>query len=174
MGKIFAITGSVIFLLVYKKFELKDYFITFHQNKEHLKKALITVLVVFTVATVMNVTFSSPREWNVESIAYQLTMPGLNEEIVYRGILLGLLVKILNPNSFLHPAILATALLFGMAHGLILNESYEVVFKAQAFFETMIMGMIWAWVTLKTGSIMLALLSHNLGNASGHLISMIK
>lgn len=173
-GKIFSIFGAVIFLLVYRKLQLKDYFLTFKQHKKNLKKGILIISVIFLVSTILNFTFNSSKAWNTETILYQLTMPGINEEIAYRGILLGLLVKTLKNYTFFNPAILITAILFGMAHGLFLNNDFELVFKTQAFFETMIMGIIWAWVTIKTGSILLALISHNLGNVSGKLISMMK
>ena len=171
-GKILAILGAIIFLLVYRKFHLQDYFLTFKQHKKSLKSGIIAILVVFLVSTILNFKFNTPTsEWHTETILYQFTMPGINEEIAFRGIMLGLLVKILKPNSI---AMLITALLFGMAHGLFLNQNFELIFKSQPFFQTTIMGMIWAWVTIKTGSILLALLSHNLGNVSGKIISVIK
>lgn len=36
-GKIFAFLGSLLFLSLYRKFALKDYFLTFKQNKGFLK-----------------------------------------------------------------------------------------------------------------------------------------
>jgi len=172
-GKIFAVIGSIIFLLVYRKFELKDYFLTFKQDKKNLKKGIIIIVIILLVSSILDYTFNNySREWNIETIMYQLTMPGINEEIVYRGILLGLLVKILKTNNIIHPGIIITALLFGMAHGLSLDNNFELAFNSGSFFGTMAMGMIWAWVTMKTGSIILALLSHNIGNVVGAVISM--
>jgi membrane protease YdiL (CAAX protease family) len=102
-------------------------------------------------------------------------MPGIDEEIAFRGIMLGLLTKMLRPNpkfTFFHPAILVTGLLFGLAHGLLLTKSFELSFKSGPFISTMILGMIWGWMTMKSGSILLALISHNLGNVTNKLIQM--
>ena len=174
-GKIFAVLGAVIFLLVYKKFDLKDYFLTFKQDKKYLKKGIIIITSIFILSSVLNLVFNpSSREWDVETLLFQLTMPGINEEIAYRGIMLGLLAKILKPNRILHPAIIVTAILFGMAHGLSLDSNLELVFNAAPFFGTLVLGIIWAWITLKTGSILLALISHNLGNVADALIGMSK
>ena len=38
VGKIYAIIGAITFLLVYRKFPLKDYFLTFKQESKFLKK----------------------------------------------------------------------------------------------------------------------------------------
>ena len=124
----------------------------------------------------MGLIYNSPKELNAETIIFQLTMPGIDEEIAFRGIMLGLLIKILKPSSktFFHPAIIITSLLFGMAHGLFLNESYELTFNSYPFFNTLIHGMIWGFVTIKSGSILLALISHNIGNVANQLVSMNK
>lgn len=171
-GKVYAILGAIIFLLVYKTFELKDYFLTIKQDKKYVRKGIIILSSILIIQLILDIMYGGSKEWNIESILFQLTMPGINEEIAYRGIMLGLLVKILKPNHFLHPAIVITAILFGMGHGLFLNKDFELVFNAGPFIGTMVLGMIWAWITMKTGSILLALLSHNLFNSSSLLISM--
>ena len=174
-GKIFAIFGSFVFLLLYRKYDLKDYYLTLNQNKPFLKKGILIITIILLVEFVMNFIYNPPEKWNTETILFQLTMPGIDEEIAYRGIMLGLLTKILNPfftKTFFHPAILVTGILFGLAHGLFLTNSFELSFKSSPFFFTMILGIIWSWITIKSGSILLALISHNLGNVSGKLISM--
>ncbi len=105
-------------------------------------------------------------------------MPGINEEIAFRGIMLGLLLKTLKDKilvfkiPFISPPILVTSILFGLAHGFSLSKSYEIEFYLEPFLRTTIYGIIWAWITIKSGSILLALLSHNLNNGVGKLITM--
>ncbi len=90
--------------------------------------------------------------------------------------MLGLLTKILRPGkrAIFHPAIYVTALLFGMAHGLYLNDSFELSFNISSLLITAVMGVAWAWMTLKSGSILMALVSHYLGNVTSQVISMWK
>ena len=144
-GKIFAILGSISFLLIYRKFNLKEYYLSLGQNKKFLKKGILVILVIFIIQTIFNLIYTSPKEWDTESILYQLTMPGIDEEIAYRGIMLGLLTKILKPSAYtiFHPAILVTALLFGMAHGVFFNNSYELIFNSIPFLSTTLYGIIW-------------------------------
>lgn len=173
-GKIYAICGSLIFLGVYRKFELKEYYLTLKQDSGFKKKGTLIILIIFLIYCVKYY-FESPTNWNLETILYQLTMPGIDEEIAYRGIMLGLLTKILRPpfkNLFFHPAIIVTTLLFGLVHGFQLNDNYELNFKLYPFFNTLLLGFIWGWMTLKSGSILFALISHNLGNVSNKLIRM--
>lgn len=173
-GKILAILSSIFFLLLYKKFSPKDYFLTLKQNPKFTKKGILIITTILGILSVLAFLYNSSKEWDTETILYQLTMPGIDEEIAYRGIMLGLLVKVLKSNKFLHPAILVTALLFGMAHGLSLTHTLEVKFYVFSFLNTTILGIIWAWITLKSRSILLALISHNLGNTTNRLISIFK
>lgn len=175
-GKFFAISGSILFLLVYRKFELKDYFLILKQNNDFLKYGLLTLLSIFIIKGLFNYIYLSSTDWNTEAILFQATMPGLDEEIAFRGIMLGLLTKILKPTSksIFHPAIYVTALLFGMGHGLFLNDACELTFNISSFLITTVLGIVWAWITIKSGSILLALISHNIGNITSQIISMSK
>ena len=175
-GKVYALLGSLLFLALYRKFDLKDYFLTLKQHKDFLKHGLIAIFVIFVLKGLFNVLYLSPTEWDMESLLFQATMPGLDEEIAFRGIMLGLLTKILKParRPLFHPAIYVTALLFGMAHGLYLNDSFELSYNISSLLITALLGVAWAWMTLKSGSILMALVSHNLGNVTSQVISMGK
>lgn len=175
-GKIYAILGSLLFLSIYRKFALRDYFLTLRQDNDFLKHGLTAILIILIVKGVFNFLYLSPTEWDLESLLFQATMPGLDEEIAFRGIMLGLLTKILKParRPLFHPAIYVTALLFGMAHGLYLNDSFELSYNISSLLITALLGVAWAWMTLKSGSILLALVSHNLGNVASQVISMGK
>lgn len=174
-GKIFAVLGSVIFLMIYRKFTLSDYHLTFHQNKGFFRKGVLIIVLILVVQSIFSLIINTSKDWNTETFFFQLTMPGIDEELAFRGIMLGLLIKILKPSSktIFHPAILVTFILFGLVHGLFLNESYEPTFRSYPFFNTMILGIIWAWITMKSGSILLALVSHNLANVVIQLIRII-
>ncbi len=165
-GKIFAISGSFIFLLLYKQFDLKDYFLTLNQNKGFIKKGALIVALILLVKSMISFYFGSIVKGNIETILFQLTMPGIDEEIAYRGIMLGLLVNALKPfrETIFHPAILVTAILFGLGHGLFMTKSFELSFDIFSFLSSCILGIIWGWLTIKSGSIVLSLTSHNLGN----------
>jgi membrane protease YdiL (CAAX protease family) len=165
-GKIFAISGSFIFLLLYKQFDLKDYFLTLNQNKGFIKKGALIVALILLVKSMISFYFGSTVKGNIETILFQLTMPGIDEEIAYRGIMLGLLVNVLKPfrETIFHPAILVTAILFGLGHGLFMTKSFELSFDIFSFLSSCILGIIWGWLTIKSGSIVLSLTSHNLGN----------
>ncbi|WP_082632260.1 CPBP family intramembrane glutamic endopeptidase [Algoriphagus resistens] len=171
-GKLFAILGSIIFLAVYRKFPLGDYFLTFKQDKNFIYTGVGIIAIVWLIHSTY-VYFSHGRIFDLETLLFQFSMPGIDEEIAYRGIMHGLLLKVLkSKNTFLNPALWTTALLFGMAHGLFLTESFELAFHLTPFLWSLFYGLILGWITIKSGSILLALISHNLGNGVGMLIKM--
>ncbi|WP_192348507.1 CPBP family intramembrane glutamic endopeptidase [Algoriphagus sp. Y33] len=171
-GKLYAILGSLVFLSLYRKFPLSDYFLTLRQNKKFFTKGIYILCSILLINSI--VAFFSPvQTLSIETLLFQFSMPGINEEVAYRGIMLGLLLKVLKSNSLiLNPSVWITALLFGMAHGFFLSKEFDVIFKFQPFFWSFIYGLIWGWLTVKSGSILVALISHNLGNGLGNLIRM--
>lgn len=172
-GKLYAILFSVVFLLFYRKYPMKDYFLTFKQKHTFLKKGIFIIGFILLVQLILAF-YSMSRSLNFETLLFQLSMPGIDEEIM-RGINLGLLSKILDSKTFIFsPAVWVTGILFGFAHGLFITQDFGIMFKLPSFLRTMIYGLIWGWITVKSGSIMLALLSHNLGNGLTKLLSMIK
>lgn len=176
-GKLYSILGAIAFLSIYRKFPLKDYFLTIKQKGKFWRNGLLIIGIVL-LYNIVSSYLGSKENQNLETLLFQFTMPGINEEIAFRGIMLGLLLKILKNRimvfkmPLINPPILVTSILFGLAHGFSLSKYHEIVFNIEPFLRTMIYGIIWAWITIKSGSILLAILSHNLGNGVGKLISM--
>ncbi|MFM8912278.1 MAG: type II CAAX prenyl endopeptidase Rce1 family protein [Flammeovirgaceae bacterium] len=54
-------------------------------------------------------------------------------------------------------------------HGLVVTQSFELYFDVFSFLNSFVLGIIWGWLTIKSGSILLHLLSHNLFNVLIHL-----
>lgn len=172
-GKILAILGSILFLLLYRKFSLKDYFLTFKQKTNFRTKGILVVGTILIIQILSAYFFEPKMKWDLNFLSFQFLLPGIDEEIAFRGIMLGLLTKTLKiKNNFIHLPILITAILFGLAHGLFLTETFAISFKFAEFIWTFTFGIIWGWITIKSGSILLAIISHNFGNGFRSLIWM--
>ncbi|WP_347922934.1 CPBP family intramembrane glutamic endopeptidase [Pontimicrobium sp. SW4] len=178
-GKLYATLGVLLFLVVYGKFQLKDYYLTLKQNKSFLKKGILILLVYILIEVISYVFLSNKMPWSLDTLLYQLTMPGIQEEVASRAIIIGLLVQVLSSEkklfkkSRINPAILVASLMFGFGHGLFLNDSLEVTFYAYPFIRTTLIGYLYGWITVKSGSILLALVSHNLLNFITSLMRML-
>jgi hypothetical protein len=105
-----------------------------------------------------------------EYLLFQLTMPGLSEEPIYRGILLGLLnlVFVARRNilgaSMGIGAIIQCAL-FGLGHAIYFDDKQHIQFYLEGFTITFTLGAFMTYLKEKGESIIPALLFHNLFNS---------
>ena len=136
---------------------------------------MFAAIFIVVLATTLGVLLGSDK-FNLETLAFQLTMPGIDEEIMFRGILLGLLMSALKPKiPFLgNPSVLLTAILFGFVHALTIDKNNSVGFEPLYFVQTFIGGYAWARVTVQTRSVLLAVLSHGFSNFFSALATMLK
>lgn len=109
-----------------------------------------------------------------EDIAFQLTMPGLEEEPFYRGILLFALDRAFRGRKRLLGVewgwgAALSCLLFGLAHGLGYADggfSLDPMIVAL----TGIPSLLAVWLRLRTGSLVLPVALHNFGNSFSFLV----
>jgi membrane protease YdiL (CAAX protease family) len=109
-----------------------------------------------------------------EEIAFQLTMPGLEEEPFYRGILLLALDQAFTGRKrFLGVdwgwGAFLSCVLFGAAHVLGFSHGH-FSFDAMTMALTTMPSFIAVWLRLRTGSLLLPVLLHNFGNAFSLLV----
>lgn len=106
---------------------------------------------------------------NGEEVAFQLTMPGFEEELFYRGILLFALDQAFRGRvRFLGVewgwgAVLSCAL-FGMAHAFSYADG-SFAFDPLTMALTALPSLIAVWLRVRTGSVVLPVVLHNFGNS---------
>ncbi|WP_133162140.1 CPBP family intramembrane glutamic endopeptidase, BDIM_20840 family [Hyphococcus luteus] len=103
-----------------------------------------------------------------ETIAFQWTMPGIDEEIFYRGVLLLAMNEAFTARvSIIGTPIgyggLLTSILFGLAHGMSFGES-GFDFDMIAVASTGAPSLLLLWMREKTGSVVLPIIGHNVAN----------
>ncbi|SDA20572.1 CPBP family intramembrane glutamic endopeptidase [Sphingomonas sp. NFR15] len=111
---------------------------------------------------------------DAEEIAFQLTMPGFEEEVFYRGILLLALDRAFTGRLRLFGVewgwgAVLSCMLFGMAHAFGFSGGH-FSFDAMTMALTALPSFIAVWLRLRTGSIVLPVLLHNFGNSLSLLI----
>jgi uncharacterized protein len=173
-GKIYGLLVGVAGWLLFKPYFKENNFFTLQQYKSGFKPALIAVISL-TIFSLVLTRLMGSSDFDTETLLFELTMPSLEEEIVFRGVLLGLLASALKPRMgiFGNPAVLITALLFGFVHALGFSRDCSINFDPMFFLMTGLAGFVWGWVTIKSRSILLAYLSHNICNSLGTLLTMI-
>lgn len=109
----------------------------------------------------------------LETIAFQWTMPGLDEELFYRGTLLLALNEAFRGRIGIAGAPIGyggvlTSLLFGITHAL----SYKagaVDFDLMTFAMTGLPAFLLLWLRERTGSLVLPVIAHNIANGASTL-----
>jgi membrane protease YdiL (CAAX protease family) len=94
------------------------------------------------------------------SISWLQSTISIFEEIFWRGVILALFLRFYDQPK----AILFSALGFGLMHTLTLLEGRPLVWTAGQVVWAAILGLFYGYVTVKTGSLLPAMLVHYLGN----------
>lgn len=104
---------------------------------------------------------------DAETLAFQWTMPGFEEEPFYRGILLLAFDRALGVRRMLGTELgwggLLVTLAFGLAHAFSI-EGGAVAFDPLLFALTAGPSLLLLWLRARTGSLLLPILAHNLAN----------
>jgi membrane protease YdiL (CAAX protease family) len=147
--------------------------LTLVQKPGSLKPTLIVAAVLIAVFTYFALS-SDDGSASAETIAFQLTMPGLEEEPFYRGVLLLALNEAFRGRvralgiDWGWGALLSSGL-FGLAHAF----GYDAggfSFDLTTFLLTGVPSLILVWMRERTGSLLLPILLHNFGNSIGHFV----
>lgn len=174
VGKGLAIIFGLLLIAIIPTFNRTTFGITAKMSWSESKPLLTFCFIYLIIRTGLYATSSDASlSINAETTLYQVTLPGLQEEVLYRGILLGLLSSVfINPGfNFLKVkfglATIITSLLFGFAHGININENFSFSFNYFELFRTTFDGFIFALLTAKTKSILPGIVFHNILNVIG-------
>lgn len=107
---------------------------------------------------------------NADAVAFQLTMPGLEEEIFYRGLMLFMLNEAFRGRVQVAGAnwgwsALLTSLLFGLAHAFSYSSAEGISFDAMIMGMTFVPSFLAIWMRERSGSLLLPVVMHNFGNS---------
>lgn len=171
-GKIYGIVCGVVMYLLFRRQFADNNFFTLKQNKDGLKSALKVAIAIMCVSLLGGIV--NDKEFNLETLFFQISMPGLDEEMMYRGVMLGLMCSALRTGNaaWRNPAIIINAILFGLVHALSFSDGGLQV-NAMNFVWTGIIGYSFGYIAIKTRSILIPMLTHNLYNFTLNLLAMI-
>lgn len=166
-GKLLALAGTLAIASM-PSFGWRCSGVTICQKPGSLKAALPVAALYCAFFVVIAAIFPSGGT-NGEEIAFELTMPGIEEECFYRGILLLALDQAFTRRQRLlgvdwgWGAVLS-CFLFGLAHAFSFSHG-SFSFDEVTMALTAVPSLIAVWLRLRTGSLLLPILLHNLGNS---------
>lgn len=138
------------------------------------------ILTMFYIVTgfIIGLLTDSGYDISIEYLLFELSMPGLDEEIFYRGIGLALLNRAFGKNQNLFGAkigwgLIIISLLFGLSHGVDLTEQMRLKIDLFSVFLTAFSGFLLGWLRERSGSLVLPIAAHNLGNTATRVAEWI-
>lgn len=122
---------------------------------------------------------ADPRQASLETLLFQATLPSLTEELIFRGILMGLFAGVITESWRLWGAAigwgwLISGLLFGLVHGLVFNPLHGLLFQPVPIAATAVLGLAMGWLTARSGALWPAMLAHSFINAPGPALGMLR
>jgi membrane protease YdiL (CAAX protease family) len=148
--------------------------LTLRQRAGSVWPATITTIVLVGIIGLLVQEGQRP---NGETLLYQATMPGIAEELAYRGIFLALLEQAFCASDERWSksvvwAGLVTSLAFGLTHGLAWRDG-QVTFDFGAFVFPTLGGAALFWLRRRTGSLLFPIIAHNGGNLATYVSAML-
>ena len=171
MGKVFSLVLAAIVIFSLK---LSPDAVGF-RKQEHSKITWIAVGLFIVWGTCLGLLFK-PGAPDAETLAFQATMPGLAEEIAFRGIapaiLLGLMNRKPHVDDIPWAVILVTSMLFGIWHSLSVSAG-TVGFDLMSGLFPFIGSIPGGWLRFKTKSLLAPILIHSIANVAFHLAGFL-
>ncbi len=166
-GKILALAGTLAIASL-PWFGWKRSGLTLVQSAGSLKSCVPVAVLYCLFFLVVALAFPSEPA-STETVAFQLTMPSLEEEAFYRGILLLALYEAFTRSADRFGVewrwgALVSCLLFGLTHAFAYSDgafAFDPIYMAL----TAIPSFLAVWMRLRTGSILLPVLLHSFGNS---------
>lgn len=171
-GKLLALAGSLLLLALWSGLSWREVGVAVPRAD-----AWRPVLVLSVAAVVVFLVFGSDAEargGDVETLLFQATMPGLEEELFYRGILWALIDRALPRKRLLFGAwvgmgFVVSTVLFGLGHGVVVADGGTATFVLAPVVFTGVAGAVFGWVRARTHSVLPAIALHNVLNVAIHV-----
>jgi hypothetical protein len=171
-GKLFALAATLA-IAALPMFGWRAVGLTLRQAPGSFRAALPVLLLYCAFFVGIGLVFPAESATG-EDIAFQLSMPGLEEEPFYRGILLFALDRAFTGRvRFLGVdwgwGAVLSCLLFGMTHAFGFSDGHFSL-DPLVMALTALPSFIAVWLRLRTGSLLLPVVMHNFGNAVPMLV----
>lgn len=167
-GKSLSVLGTCIMLTLLPGVGFRAAGVRWRQRQHSLRPVIITAVATIVGATVTSAAFSSSPNTSLEWLTFQATLPGIDEELFIRGLLLLLFHQAFGKGMTIWGAdtgwgLWLTALLFGLLHGVTVQDG-GVSVSIAALVLTGSIGFIAGWMRERTGSLVAPVFFHNAFN----------
>ena len=167
-GKLLGIAAAMFFIMVLPNVSFGAAGVTLKQKKNSVLPAIVVTLLWAGIIWGSEFLTKDGGHTDFESLAFQATMPGLSEELMFRGLLLVMLNQAFDfqwsaLGAKLGAGAILTSILFGLVHGLGVNDG-GIYFYIVPILVTGLAGLVFAFLKERTGSLLFPIAAHNLTN----------
>ncbi|HTQ13359.1 MAG TPA: CPBP family intramembrane glutamic endopeptidase [Rhizomicrobium sp.] len=172
-GKVFSIAAMLAVaaaMIAAWRLSARDIGLTFRQAPGTGRALLAVILPYLVVLVALALAmFGNSAPPSRETLAYQATMPGLAEELSYRGLQLAMFDRMFAGRIRLLGAEIgycafAVSIVFGLLHGVGFDGGFHLQVSALAIGVTGTIGFVLAWLRERTRSLALPVVLHNVTN----------
>lgn len=156
--------------IVAKRFTARDIGLTFRQAPGTWRAIVFMMIPYCIVLAVLTAKwFGETQPQTAETIWYEATMPGLAEELLWRGILLAILDRMFSvrfklANADIGYGAIALTLVFALVHGLHFDKTLAVQTDGMNALMAAVTGFALVWLRLRAKSLVLPVVLHNATN----------
>ncbi len=170
LGKALSILGTCVLLALVPGVSFRAAGVRWEQATGSVRSVTIVGVVTILGATITAAAVSPSPNTSLEWLAFQATMPGLDEELFLRGLLLLLFHQAFGRGLTVAGAetgwgLWLTTLLFGLLHGVTVQGD-EISINVAAIVLTGFVGFVAGWMRERTGSLVAPVVFHNAFNVA--------
>ncbi len=152
----------------------RDAGLVWTQDEGSLRPVIQTGGLVILFMTCVSFLFAYSPNTSIENLLWQATMPGIDEELFFRGLLLLLLHQAFGKGLNIWWAetgwgFWLVTVTFGLLHGVTI-EGGDIDVDVTIAMGTGFMGFILTWMRERTGSLVVPVLFHNVSNVAGAFV----
>ena len=173
-GKVLSLSGTVAMIYFLPRVGVRAAGLTWTQDKGSLRPVLRTGSFILVAATGVSGLFAYSPNTSLENLLFQATMPGLDEELFFHGLLLLLLHQAFGKGLKVWDAdtgwgFWLIVAIFGLLHGVTINGG-ELDVSLWRSVSTGFTGFVLLWMRERTGSLVVPVLYHNVFNIAQALV----
>jgi uncharacterized protein len=167
-GKLIAIAVTLVMIRLAASYSRAELGLTLRQEPGSGWPAVVAIVLMCALSWGAKAVFEAGPDLSIERFLYQSTLPGIDEELFFRALLLAFLHRAFGQGRPLAgarvgPAELVNVFLFGAGHGWRIVHGAMMV-DVEALVVTGLLGAGLTWLRQRTGSVLLPILTHNLLN----------
>ena len=167
LGKVLALAVA-LFVWWRSGLSRDDIGLTMRQRAGSLLPAVLVVALIFAFAWTYEALRPDGTDLSTERLLFQAIMPGLDEELVFRGLLFAFFIRTFGnggeiPRASRWWAGTSVTFLFAAGHGLSVAQG-TIQVDWHALIESGTIGAGLLWLRVRTGSLVMPVLAHNLSN----------